>query len=136
MGLRAFSRHKKEQELEKQRKEQNAGYLLGPSGKSYCGYIGTSDPYFWGGWENYKSLSATYTPSNNGEFCNNQYNSCEQALADTTSWRHSVIGGQPYIAIPDNTAENLKRITDEHLFYVAQLVVNEMEARGYGSKKN
>lgn len=30
----------------------------------------------------------------------------------------------------------LKIITDEHLLYVAQAVVDEMEARGYDSKKN
>lgn len=101
-----------------------------------CGYI--------------SHLSSIY--SNNGEFCNHKCNVCvhkddvytacpnvrkiRQEQFNEPKVEFVEIKGQPYLKIPDNTVKMLKIITDEHLLYVAQAVVDEMEARGYGSKKN
>lgn len=101
---------------------------------------------------NYSPVSSTYKPSNNGEFCNHKCNVCvhkndiytacpnirkiRQEQFNEPKVKFIEIKGQPYLKIPDKTVEMLKIITDEHLLYVAQAVVNEMEARGYGSKKN
>lgn len=90
--------------------------------------------------------------SNNGGFCNHECNVCthkddvytacpnirkiRQEQFNEPKVKFVEIKGQPYLKIPDNTVEMLKIITDEHLLYVAQAVVDEMEARGYGSKKN
>lgn len=97
-----------------------------------CGYI--------------SHLSSIY--SNNGEFCNHKCNVCVhkddvytacsniRKIRKEPKVKFVEIKGQPYLKIPDKTVEMLKSITDEHLLYVAQAVVDEMEARGYGSKKN
>lgn len=114
-----------------------------------CGYISHLSEN-----GNYSAIkpSSTYTPSNNGEFCNHKCNVCvhkddvytacsnirkiRQEQFNEPKIKFVEIKGQPYLKIPDKTVEMLKTITDEHLLYVAQAVVNEMEARGYGSKKN
>lgn len=109
-----------------------------------CGYIS----YF--NTDNYSPVSSTY--SNNGKFCNHECNACthkddvytacpnirkiRQEQFNEPKVQFVGIKGQPYLKIPDKTVEMLKIITDEHLLYVAQAVVDEMEARGYGSKKN
>lgn len=109
-----------------------------------CGYIS----HFCT--NNYSPVSSTY--SNNGEFCNHKCNVCvhkddvytacsnirkiRQEQFNEPKVKFVEIKGQPYLKIPDKTVEMLKIITDEHLLYVAQAVVDEMEARGYGSKKN
>ena len=109
-----------------------------------CGYISHFHT------NNYSPVSSTY--SNNGEFCNHECNICvykddvytacpnirkiRQEQFNEPKVKFAEIKGQPYLKIPDNTVEMLKIITDEHLLYVAQAVVDEMEARGYGSKKN
>lgn len=109
-----------------------------------CGYISHLCT------NNYSPVSSTY--SNNGEFCNHKCNVCvhkedvytacsnikkiRQEQFNEPKVKFVEIKGQPYLKIPDKTVEMLKIITDEHLLYVAQAVVDEMEARGYGSKKN
>lgn len=109
-----------------------------------CGYIS----YLYT--DNYSPVSSTY--STNGEFCNHKCNVCvhkddvytacpnirkiRQEQFNEPKVKFVEIKGQPYLKIPDNTVEMLKTITDEHLLYVAQAVVDEMKARGYGSKKN
>lgn len=114
-----------------------------------CGYISLFSEN-----GNYSAIkpSSTYTPSNNGEFCNHKCNACQYkndvytACPNIRKIRQEQFNeqknkfvetkGQLYLKILDKTIEMLKVITDEHLLYVAQAVVNEMEARGYGSKKN
>ena len=109
-----------------------------------CGYIS----HFYT--DNYSPVSSVY--SNNGKFCNHECNVCvhkddvytacpnirkiRQKQFNEPKVKFVEIKGQPYLKIPDKTVEMLKIITDEHLLYVAQAVVDEMEARGYGSKKN
>ena len=109
-----------------------------------CGYISHFRTNY------YSPVSSTY--SNNGEFCNHKCNVCmhkddvytacsnirkiRQGQFNEPKVKFVEIKGQPYLKIPDKTVEMLKIITDEHLLYVAQAVVDEMEARGYGSKKN
>lgn len=93
--------------------------------------------------DNYSPVSSTY--SNNGEFCNHKCNVCvyknDVYTACPNKFNEPKVQfvetkGQPYLKIPDKIVEMLKIITDEHLLYVAQAVIDEMEARGYGSKKN
>lgn len=114
-----------------------------------CGYI---SHFSANGNYSVTEPSSIYTPSNNGEFCNHECNICRhrndiytacpnirkirQKQFNEQKIKFVEIKGQPYLKIPDKTVEMLKIITDGHLLYVAQAVVNEMEARGYGSKKN
>lgn len=99
-----------------------------------------------------EELKNNLKPLKNGEFCNHECNVCvhkddvytscsnirkiRQEQFNEPKVKFVEIKGQPYLKIPDKTVEMLKIITDKHLLYVAQAVVDEMEARGYGSKKS